>query len=88
MAELSINTLVMMVILIIAILAAVYFITTASKTSTQTQNLGELLSCCSTYTGTNCEDKTISCGTSTIGELATKLGLTDQQLNDRCGCPK
>ena len=87
MAELSINTLVMIVILIVALLAAIYFVSTTTSPITQTEKLGELLSCCSTYTANDCEDKDVTCNGSTIGELADQIGLTDEQLKSRCSCP-
>lgn len=87
MPELPINTLVVMVLLLLAIIGAIYFISSTISPTTQTENLGELLACCSTYTANNCQDITIECDGSTIGELSSELGLTDEQLKDRCGCP-
>ncbi len=85
--EMPINTtttLIIVVIIILALSAILYFFVYIPIT--QGGDYGALLACCAKFAPV-CKNYNIQCSEQyTVGDLQSRLGYTEQQVNRTCGC--
>lgn len=86
---LAVEKIILIVIFLIILLITFYLLFGLGKGAADQLLLQhELRQCCSRYLAYNCtEPIIIFCNDDTIDSVRVKLGLSDVQLNESCGCP-